>query len=269
MGVVGYALSHTDSVGAALSFLDRQRALIHPGAVPRLVRREVDGEARFVFVQLVPPPFARLVEPVDAQAAAAVALLRALAGEDVDPVAVRLQRARPAGEGKTPHERYHRCAITWNAPLLEVEFRAEVLERPLPRADARLFGYLSRRAEELRLALPDKESLSARCAREVGLLLAHGEPTLAIVAKRLGVSERTLHRRLSDEDTGFQALLDQARHERALLLLEDPKLSATEIAGLLGYAEAPAFFRAFKRWTGETPQAFRKHRAGQDTRKVP
>ncbi len=261
LGVVGYALSHTDTVGAALAFLDRQRALIHPDAVPKMVRREVDGEARFAYVQLVPPPFAKLVEPVDAQAAAAVALIRVLAGEDVDPLAVRLPRARPAIDGKTPHERYYRCGISWNTPLLEVEFRAEVLERRLPRADARLFGYLARRADELRLALPKEESMAARASRELGQLLAHGEPTLLSVAKRLGVSERTLHRRLSEENTGFQALLEQARHQRALLLLEDPKLSASEVAGLLGYADPSTFFRAFKRCTGDTPQAYRKQKS--------
>lgn len=258
LGVVGYALSHTDSVGSALAFLDRQRALIHPDAVPRMERFEVEGEARFKYVQLVPPPFARLVEPVDAQAAAAVAMIRAIAGSDVDPVAVRLPRRRPEGAEKTPHERFHRCAITWSAPLLEVEFRAAILARPLPRADERLFGYLARRDEALRLSIDHAERTSERVAREIHEGLVHGEPSLGQIGKRLGVSERTLHRRLRDEGTGFQALLDEVRRERAFLLLEDPRLSASEIAGLLGYADASAFFRAFKRWTGETPHAYRK-----------
>ena len=66
-----------------------------------------------------------------------------------------------------------------------------------------------------------------------------------------------MHRRLREEATGFAALVDEARRERALLLLDDARLSASEISFLLGYAEPAAFFRAFRRWTGETPQSRR------------
>lgn len=261
LGVVGYAMPHTESVGAALAFLDRYRTLIHSDAVPRLEQRTIDGEARFAYVQLVPAPFARLVEPVDAQAAAAVALIRTLAGDDVDPTRVALQRPEPPKRPneKSPQERFHRCAIAWNAPLLEVEFRADILKRPLRRTDARLLGYLSRRAEELRAQLPDDVGFQARVKREIGLRLAQGEPSLKEIASRLGVSERTLHRRLAQENARFQTLLDEIRHERALLLLGNARLSAAEVSALLGYTDSSAFFRAFRRWTGQTPQAFRRH----------
>jgi AraC-like DNA-binding protein len=249
LGVVGYALPHDETVGAALAFLDRQRALIHPDAVPRM---ELRAES-FAYVQTVPLPFARLIEPVDAQAAGITALLRVLAGPDVDPLAVALQRP----EGDLSQQRFHRCKVRWNAPAIEVEFARHVLARPLARADSRLFGYLARRAEELRAALPSEASYLARTRREIGVMLAQGEPTLALVAKRLAVSERTLHRRLAEEEARFGDLLDEARRERALLLLGDPTLSAAEVSGLLGYGEPSTFFRAFKRWTGETPRAYR------------
>jgi AraC-like DNA-binding protein len=63
---------------------------------------------------------------------------------------------------------------------------------------------------------------------------------------------------LEDEGIGFGQLVEDARKARALLLLEDHKLSMAEIAFLLGYAEPSAFFRAFRRWTGDTPRAFRE-----------
>ena len=81
--------------------------------------------------------------------------------------------------------------------------------------------------------------------------------SLPEVAKRLGVSDRTLHRRLADEGTSHSELLDEARRERAMILLADRSLSAAEISFLLGYSEPGAFFRAFKRWTGKTPGAYR------------
>lgn len=256
LGVVGYALAHDQTALDALNFLARHRALIHPDAVPRMEQREHEGERRIAFVQPVPVPFAQLVEPVDAQAAAVVSLVRVLAGADVDPVRVCLQRARPHDTAE--HERYHRCPIVWNANAIEVEFRAEPFLRALPRSDARLFGYLARRAEELSEQLPREASFVARAQRTMGELLVTGEPTLGEVAKRLGVSERTLHRRLADEGTRFLALVEEARRERAFLLLGDRSLSASEVASLLGYGEPSTFFRAFRRWTGQTPQVWRK-----------
>jgi AraC-like DNA-binding protein len=105
--------------------------------------------------------------------------------------------------------------------------------------------------------LPTEARYVDRVRRELGVSLAQGEPSLGQVAKRLAVSERTLHRRLAEEDARFAELLDDARRERALLLLGDPARSGSEIAGLLGYGEPSAFFRAFRRWTGETPRAYR------------
>ncbi|MCA9673459.1 MAG: helix-turn-helix transcriptional regulator, partial [Myxococcales bacterium] len=84
---------------------------------------------------------------------------------------------------------------------------------------------------------------------------------LGDVARRLAVSERTLHRRLAAEATTFAALVDDARRERALLLVDDASLTSGELAFLLGYSEPSALIRAFKRWTGDTPCGYRARRA--------
>src|SRR5690606_11850407 len=78
------------------------------------------------------------------------------------------------------------------------------------------------------------------------------------VALQLKVSPRTLKRRLAEQGTSYSELLDTLRQERAALLLEDPELSVQEIADLVGYSDTANFTRAFKRWTGLTPQAFRQ-----------
>jgi AraC-like DNA-binding protein len=89
-------------------------------------------------------------------------------------------------------------------------------------------------------------------------MLVSGEPKQGEVARVLAVSARTLARRLAEEGTTLGGLVEEARRERALLLLDDHSLSCSEIAFLLGYSEPAAFFRAFKRWTGTTPQALRR-----------
>lgn len=256
MGVVGYAMLHGATVGDAYRWLERYHAVLHPELLPRMERRHgADGE-RLVFCKPVPPPFARLIEPVYAQAAATIAGLRALTGRaGIQARFVAFPLPRPADPA--PVERYFGCPVSWGAPQFEVAFDAALLELPLPRSDARLFSYLARRADALLAQLPAEASVGARVRREVAALLPQGEPRLAVVAKRLAMSERTVHRRLAEEGTRFADVVDGVRRERAQLMLQDPQLSCSEVGFLVGYGEPAAFFRAFKRWTGATPQAWR------------
>lgn len=256
MGVVGYAMQHGATVGEALAWQQRFGAIVHAGLVPQIERRRDASGDRFVFVRAMVAAFARLREPVYAQASAIAATIGALVGREVRPAFVALPLARPADPRAV--EAFFACPVGWGAALLQVGFDAALLDIPLPRRDPRLFGYLARRAEELLAQLPADARWADRVRREIGALLADGEPRLSVVARRLAVSERTLHRRLVDEDTRFADLVDAARRERALLLLADRSLSASEVAFLLGYTEPAAFFRAFKRWTGETPQSWRR-----------
>ena len=76
------------------------------------------------------------------------------------------------------------------------------------------------------------------------------------VAKQLGMSARSLQRRLADEGTGYNDLLTEIRAEFAKRYLSRKTVSASEVAYLLGFTEPPAFFKAFKRWTGMTPREF-------------
>lgn len=257
MGVVGYAMQHGATVAEALAWQQRYRAVLHPDVVPAIERRAGEGGAgeRLVFARPVSAPFAKLREPVEAQAAAIVTVMQTLTGKPLRPVSVALPLPRPADPSR--QEQFFACPVAWATPRLEVAFDAAVLSWPLPRSDAQLFGYLAKRAELLHAALPDESTWSDRVRLEIGACLVHGEPRLADIAKRLGASERTLHRRLDAEDTKFATLLDDARRERALLLLDDRSLTVGELAFLLGYSEPAAFIRAFKRWTGETPTTYR------------
>lgn len=262
LGVLGYAMRHEATVGQALEWLQKFRALVHPEVVPRIERRRGPEGERFVFTRPPTADFARLREPVYAQAAASVAVMRALTGRPA-------LRARwvayplPRPDDPERHEKYFGCPVSWGAPEFAIAFDATVLELPLPRSDPLLFSYLARRAEALLAALHDQASVASRVRQQIGAELADGDPRLAAVAKRLAMSERTLHRRLKDEQTTFAALVEEARRERAMLLLEDRFLSSSEVAFLLGYAEPAAFFRAFRRWTGQTPQAWRSARRAQ------
>ena len=81
------------------------------------------------------------------------------------------------------------------------------------------------------------------------------KPELA--AKALAISRRTLSRHLADESTSFRRILDDVRREFACALLQDRTLSIADVAFFLEYSEPAAFIRSFRRWTGQTPHAFR------------
>jgi AraC-like DNA-binding protein len=99
--------------------------------------------------------------------------------------------------------------------------------------------------------------LVAQVRRVLANELVHGTPSIEQVAKRLGMSERTLQRRLHDEGATLQQVLDQLRRDLAAQYLDESQLGLREIAFLLGFAEQSGFQRAFVRWFGQTPRTYR------------
>jgi AraC-like DNA-binding protein len=99
--------------------------------------------------------------------------------------------------------------------------------------------------------------LRTKVANVISSLLPHGRVVVDDVARSLGMSERTLARKLSDEGLNFTEVLHQLRRDLAHRYLDDPKLHISKIAWLLGFKEVSAFTHTFKRWTGKTPSQIR------------
>ena len=105
------------------------------------------------------------------------------------------------------------------------------------------------------------ESLESEIEAWVVRDLAHGEPTMTRLARGLATTPRTLHRRLAKSGTSFTDILDRVRRELATAYLLRQGLSVNEVAGLLGFADAGAFVRAFRRWFDTTPGQWRMRAA--------
>jgi AraC-like DNA-binding protein len=132
------------------------------------------------------------------------------------------------------------------------------LDLPSPLGNDVLVRYLEAHAQHLLAGLPDPvEPLVGRIRGAIGEDLSTGEIDQARVAKKLGMSTRTLQRRLADGGTSFQDVLDDVRRDIALRMLRERSGNVFDIAFVLGYADTPSFYRAFKRWTGRTPQQSR------------
>ena len=130
-------------------------------------------------------------------------------------------------------------------------------ELGLRRQDSGLASVLERHALERLESLEIAADPMTPVRVAVREQLTDGPPKLDAVAKAVAMSGRTLQRRLREAGTSFQDLVDEERRSAARAYLGDRHLAVAEIAYLLGYSEASAFVRAFKRWTGMTPKQFR------------
>jgi AraC-like DNA-binding protein len=126
-------------------------------------------------------------------------------------------------------------------------------------ADPSLLAILQRLADDVSSRTSAEPPLTAQVRRILGTALRSNEGHIEGVAQKLGVTARSLQRRLKDEGASFQSMREEVRRELAQRYL-DEDLAITEISFLLGFSEPSAFFRAFKRWTGITPIESRARR---------
>ena len=147
--------------------------------------------------------------------------------------------------------------VRFGAPRDELRMPRALLERPTRHGHAALAAFFDELARERLGASAKSDSSATRVRRHLMRELRGGSPTARSTARALGVSDRTLTRRLAAEGTSFLELLDEVRNEVALQLLGRRDVSLAEIAFLLGFSEPRAFHRAFRRWNGRTPGAVR------------
>jgi AraC-like DNA-binding protein len=191
---------------------------------------------------------------MEALLAITVRFARELCGDPgLLPRAVEVRHAAPADVSE--HTRIFGVPMRFGAARDGVTFARSHLARPVVNADPALSAILDRHAQELVRRLPPAETFSQRVRGLLAAELRGGNPALEPIAARLGVSERTLRRRLQDEGTSLSALLDELRRALALRYVEEHAMTLDAVAFELGFADARAFRRAFKRWTGRAPRA--------------
>lgn len=157
-----------------------------------------------------------------------------------------------------PYTAFFGAPVRFSESRNSLVLRAEELNRPLPTRAPETIRYLEAHAARMLEALPPVEASIIQRVRDViAREMAQSGIDQAHVARRLAMSTRTLQRRLGEAGTTFADLLDDMRRANALTLVRSRDTTITDAAFLLGYSDVPTFYRAFKRWTGTTPQAFR------------
>ena len=135
------------------------------------------------------------------------------------------------------------------------------MDLPIVSGDSQLLKILTAHANDLLVARHSVTGLQSMVANQLASLLPSDESRAAVVARQLGMSQRSLTRHLAEEGTTFAEILEQLRRRLASRYLADDRMSVQQTAWLLGYSEVGAFNHAYKRWTGTTPRRTRVPRA--------
>ena len=189
--------------------------------------------------------------------AVALKLARDSTGADIAPL--RVSFAHPAPDNIAEHQRFFHTRVRFGAGSSAMSLSASDASRPIRDADAALARIIHGRLENA-LGERYRSSAGSTSTRVRHVLVEHlgrSVVTLDAVATALTVGRRTLTRRLAEERTSFRHILDEVRSDFARALLQDRSLSIGDIAFFLQYSEPAAFHRSFRRWTGQTPLAFR------------
>jgi len=139
-----------------------------------------------------------------------------------------------------------------------IYYPLSLLDHPVPGANPLLYSVLQRHMIDLAKAMPKEDTLVDIIANNIRRGLGTDTVSLEHIASELGIETRTLQRQLVKAGTSFQKICDQVRLELACYYLERTALDVTTISLELGYSEASVFSRAFKRWTGSSPDRYRK-----------
>lgn len=255
LGVLGMLMTHSATVEDAMMQQTRfQRLLLDtPFKVTRLEPDKLVVEH---------PPLAiamQLPHMIVAGLAYWMRLLRELTGARVDALAVELPHP-PLAEP----ERYRASfgvVPTFDAPRISLEVDRRWWSAPVRAQPTGLETYLETRSRALLRQLPTRgEQLDVVREYIVDELRHCRRPTLGAAAQRVCASTRTLQRKLQAVSMSFDALLDEARRCLSIEYLRDDRLTIGEVAVVLGYSEPATFYRAFKRWTGMPPGAYRASR---------
>jgi len=250
LGIVGRLMQHSESVGDAMRALVSNLSIQNRGTVPLLTI--IDDTALFTFS--VYQPQAKGADQIsDGSLALAVNAMRALCGAGWNPTEVLLPRVTPADQ--EPYRRHFRAPVRFNQEMAAIVFPTSDLDRRIAGADPMMRAILEERIRQVKGSQQSEFSDDIRRLLRTRLTNARG--SAEDIARLLAMHRRTLSRRLKGSGVGYRALANEIRFEIARQLLEDTEVPLGQIAAALGYSEASAFTRAFRRWSGQTPTAWR------------
>ena len=220
---------------------------------------KVDKKEDFSVVYLNREPHRRGLElSNEATLSATVVVLRAMSDTDISPTQVTFKHNAPANLNS--YKRAFNCPVLFNQPHYTITYTTQDFNTRTAKADASINRFLVERVEEEtnNLAVAGS-SLVYDVEKLIRDALPSGIPSIRQIGDHVGMSNRTLTRRLSEAGFSFRDLIKKTQEEVSKKLLKNSSRNIAEIAFETGFSEQSAFNRAFKRWTGLSPVEFRKN----------
>ncbi|MFA8385659.1 MAG: AraC family transcriptional regulator [Pelagibaca sp.] len=254
-GALGLAFKAATTLGASYARVERYARLW-----TSVVEYELRPDARGTLFVLHRPGKRRLGMRLSNEAtlASAVSIARQVCPVPVNPLEVHIQH--PAPKRTDMHEDWFGCPVRFGMDLDAILYSSETLTQPNILGDEGISQYLVSHLDTELSQIAVEAPLVSQTKDAIAQALSEGAPKMADIARRLGLSARSFHRRLSEHGMSFQTLTEDTRRDLAEGLLRDERHSLAEVAFLTGFSEQSAFTRAFKRWVGMTPASYRKAR---------
>lgn len=250
-GLPGLAMLTCETFGEAINYgLSRQT---EAGA---MMRHLFEDHGREMHLEVVPRIFDLLIEPflIEEAFAGALAVSRCLVGPAFKPMRVDL--SFDGAVHKEMYTNFFRCPVRFDAGCNRMTLESHWLGARLPGYDRITCGLIREQLNTLLKQPVGRHDLVESLSNRIRFGIEE-RPRQSELSRQLNLSERSLRRRLDKQSVGFRALRDAALFERARDLLQNSSSTIAEVAQAVGYSDARAFRRAFKRWSGELPTAFR------------
>ena len=258
LDILGYVILSCRTIGEVLEKFARYVRLLNDGMRVEVVREGKTAFCRCTYVEGVDNYLLRAPQhAIDATWGGVAREMRRLARTPLGAKAVWFRHAAPSRAHVAEYTRVMGAPVRFGAPEDRFIFPSGHLDEPLPSANPVLLEVFEQHA---RAALPPiglEQSRADDVVRVLSQKLRGAAPALHEVARELSMSSRNLQRTLREAGTSYQSLLDAARRDLAIRHLANPATSAGQVGFLLGFSEPSAFHRAFRRWTGKPPSAFR------------
>ncbi|MBE0483926.1 MAG: AraC family transcriptional regulator [Bacterioplanes sp.] len=177
---------------------------------------------------------------------------------DSQPEKVLLQRSAPSAKERDIYHEIFQAPLEFDAPMNALIIPENLLDTPLRQPDSQLLQALEQQAATIMAEIQQRHPIVLQTCSLLRTMMNDGLPRREKVAEQLGMTERTLQRRLQEAGTGYQQLLDDLRCDVATEWLRQSHLSIHDIALKLGFSESRSFHRRFKTWTGMTPGEYRQ-----------
>ncbi|MFW2078642.1 AraC family transcriptional regulator ligand-binding domain-containing protein [Acinetobacter sp. ULE_I010] len=252
IGIIGYIAQSCETLGEALTRYHDFHRLIYDGSPLKI--EYYDEQHISIRWENLP---SHLTTQITDEIAIAVMIqfLRFFIADGIKLYQVNFIHHKP--KNVMAYEAFFNCPVKFQQDKVELIFPLNALAIPIKQSDQTLQKLLMRQAQALLETLPNTTQLDERLQQSILLGLQKNNYQIKSIAKQLNMSTRQLQRHLQSQDTTYQQRVQDVRQLLAAQYLQDPYLSLHEIALLLSYSEQSAFQRAFKQWTGLTPQQWR------------